>query len=772
MYMKKIIFAIMLLASLTAAAQGEFSAAANAYKNSYQKEVAKTRAAGEAVPMAGPFVITCKMAASPEAVGAELEKLGAIVTGTFGRNLILTIPVDKLDAMAQTEGVLLIDVGTKGQNRTDVTRKVTQAEDVQTGKGDQLPQAYTGKGVVVGLIDAGFDFTHPMFKDKDGNLRIKAVYLGGNNVLQSESVTVGGKTLPGAIITDPKVILDTTMVKDLNGSHGTHCAAIAAGSRMEDVNGLTGNPLGGMAPEADLILCTDQYVSQDGQAGNTPDPSISYHDCYLKFMKQYAEKENKPLVVSWSQNAHDGFHNGTSPMSQMIGSWCKEGNAMMLCASNEGYDSMYVHRTIAAGDSANFAINVYSEKLRGYYFLKTTKPVKLRVGIYDVENKKEVYVFPYTIDTGREKNDTIVRVAGAEALALIPAQYQFWYTDLANYLSKAFAYVLVNEGSALESATSDNTFQYTKVTLDGTFISKKDFLGNRLYGLTLHIVPEEDTEMYSWIDDMDYYKSGIFESGTASMSMGDWNTSGEPVSVGAWCANDVRKNFDTGASENNQLEQKGNIGSFSSYGTDLAGHKHPEACTPGIEVYSAVNSFAADIMTSHTKAFSGQFEGQQAARLYQWGVASGTSMSTPAAAGIVALWMQAANDKGKRLTCTDIKDIISHAVDTDEFTQARPDRFGKGKINAYKGLLYVLGLSTGIDGLSQHQPAGVSFRLSDGLLFIDGAEDGTPVSLYNLQGVCVSQTAVKNGTVSLNALQKGSVYAVQLGKLGSTLIRL
>ncbi len=143
----------------------------------------------------------------------------------------------------------------------------------------------------------------------------------------------------------------------------------------------------------------------------------------------------------------------------------------------------------------------------------------------------------------------------------------------------------------------------------------------------------------------------------------------------------------------------------------------------------------------------------------------------PTAAGIVALWVQAAADKGKTLTNADIKDIFSHSCDTDEFTKAAPHRFGAGKINAYKGLLYVLGLDTGIQGLSQKQPAGITFRVENGQLIAEGAEDGTAVTLYNLSGAIVRRATVLAGSVSLAGLQKG-VYAVQLGKLGSTLIRL
>ena len=50
------------------------------------------------------------------------------------------------------------------------------------------------------------------------------------------------------------------------------------------------------------------------------------------------------------------------------------------------------------------------------------------------------------------------------------------------------------------------------------------------------------------------------------------------------------------------------------------------------------------------------------------------------------------------------------------------------------------------------------------------AEDGIDATVYNLQGVAVRQTKVQDGAINLAGLQQG-VYAIQLGKLGSTLIR-
>jgi hypothetical protein len=72
--------------------------------------------------------------------------------------------------------------------------------------------------------------------------------------------------------------------------------------------------------------------------------------------------------------------------------------------------------------------------------------------------------------------------------------------------------------------------------------------------------------------------------------------------------------------------------------------------------------------------------------------------------------------------------------------------------------------------ISANQPDNITFRVAGDCLYADGAEDGTPVTLYNLQGVVVAQTQVQDGMISLAGLHKG-VYAVQLAKLGSTLIR-
>ena len=151
---------------------------------------------------------------------------------------------------------------------------------------------------------------------------------------------------------------------------------------------------------------------------------------------------------------------------------------------------------------------------------------------------------------------------------------------------------------------------------------------------------------------------------------------------------------------------------------------------------------------------------------YCWGAMSGTSMATPTVAGIIALWLEAKPDASYE----EIKEAMAASAITDDFTKADPIRYGNGKIDAYRGLLHVLGISTRIPELSHHQPQDITFRLSAGRLTFAGVPDGTPIRVYTTEGILLADSALQDGGISLPATAPG-VYAVQVGKYGSILIR-
>ena len=61
-------------------------------------------------------------------------------------------------------------------------------------------------------------------------------------------------------------------------------------------------------------------------------------------------------------------------------------------------------------------------------------------------------------------------------------------------------------------------------------------------------------------------------------------------------------------------------------------------------------------------------------------------MAAPTVAGIIALWLEA----NPMLTRAELKDIIIRSARTDSFTEAKPDQFGNGKIDAKRGLEMIL----------------------------------------------------------------------------------
>ena len=146
-------------------------------------------------------------------------------------------------------------------------------------------------------------------------------------------------------------------------------------------------------------------------------------------------------------------------------------------------------------------------------------------------------------------------------------------------------------------------------------------------------------------------------------------------------------------------------------------------------------------------------------------------MSAPVVTGTIALWLQA----NPELTPDDVKQILAHTARHPEADETYPNyRYGYGEIDAYRGLLYLAEL-TGVEGLSDHQPQKLTFRIEGRTLRLLGTAAAT-VSLYAMGGQVALRTQTADGTVDLSHLRPG-VYAVQVdtgeaSTTGSTLIRL
>lgn len=215
--------------------------------------------------------------------------------------------------------------------------------------------------------------------------------------------------------------------------------------------------------------------------------------------------------------------------------------------------------------------------------------------------------------------------------------------------------------------------------------------------------------------------------------------------------------------------EKGHLSSFSSCGPTIDNRIKPDVVAPGHNVLSVYNSFYEPGPAENVEkkmAYKANAFGKD----YAIWTMSGTSMSSPVATGVIALWLQA----NPNLTPEDIKGVIERTSHQPEPEFSGTDKnvyYGWGEIDAYAGLLDILGL-TGISEISKHQPAGLKFRLEGRTLHIDGIDSSETVTVFDLSGRPVLRTETSSdGILSLPELSAG-VYAVQVGHRGSTLIRL
>ena len=678
--------------------------------------------------------VSCAPDVDTKAIEAQIKAAGAKPQGTIGRYIMVSAPVSAVSKIADIDGVTYISKGPSVSRKTLLSREVTGVNKVLQGT-DGLPQAFTGKGVVVGVVDGGFDLLHPSFKDAEGNPRIKALYIPGISRKEGDEVvmTLEGTELAGKAYTTPEEILELG-TDEKRDSHGSHCAAIAAGSTFDWA--------GGMAPDADLVLCS--CFIKEWDEDDTDDLAYRVMQSIL-YIRDYANRVGKPYVISMSLGSHDGPHDGTSFAASMLEQLARENTNMTIAIGNEGNLLGYVTKTYVGNDTLHTA--VVGAPL-SYAFTRKAGDMTFQVGIIDGETKKEVWR-SQPLSSADGGCSFMFEFDGSDDTTTP-------YEDIRSHLaplskaSVAFSISTMEDGRAKMSFTGFSSLGWSKYAF--------------------HITCPENNIVDMWGEGNEFVKipgSDYYTEGVSNKSMGDFVTGGTIISVGSWASRNEVVNIKGELVEDDNPTGKDDVGGyscFSSYGTDIAGHDHPFVSAPGTLIISALNHFNS---TYSSEEYGLDDVMVKDADGFLWGSDSGTSMSTPTVAGIIALWLEAKPD----LTYEQIKETIAATATKDEFTEADPIRYGHGKIDAYKGLLHVLGLPSSIPTLSQHQPKGVAFRMKDGRLFIEGAENGTPIRIYTTDGRLVAYAPLSEGSVSLPVGSPAGVYAVQVGTLGSTLIR-
>jgi minor extracellular serine protease Vpr len=571
----------------------------------------------------------------------DLKIYDVLIGARIGNIISVKIPIENVIYLSEINGIDYIEIDVPAVPQLDQVRAFTFTNYVHQGY--QLPKSYTGKNVIVGIIDIGFDFTHPVFWDTTyTRYRIQRLWDMGSSIgnppagYQYGTEIVGGDNVRNWLYD----VQDKT--------HGTHVAGIAAG-------GFSGNPIHtykGIAPEADLII-----VSKRGSNSSFVDG--------IKYVFNYATTVNKPAVVNLSWGSHVGPHDGTSLFDQAVDSLVGTGKIVVGSAGNWGSDAIHLSKTLTSTDTL-----LYSFVEFPYLSGKTNG--RAIIDIWGSPNTSfKVFTAIYNINSNSFEDYTLY----------ISSNHRGVYIDTLYDKDPLFPDRCIVEISAIDKSPLNNK-PNIKIYVDNT--DQDDNYRYVLIGIigrntTVHAWANSTPDSFAIFVDKGY--AYPVKSGNTDYTVGEIGGTGKSIiSVGAFTTKNIYTDFRSRTQFIPYFTLIGEIAPFSSKGPTVDGRIKPDITAPGNVVVSAVSRFDSQFDSNSPLVVSGLTDGTNT---WWFAALQGTSMSAPVVTGIIALMLSA----NPQLSPSQIKGIFQTTSITDNYTGITPNNtWGWGKVNAYSAI--------------------------------------------------------------------------------------
>ena len=570
----------------------------------------------------------------------QLRNAGLVITARYDGIITAEVPNDmQPSSLKSFSGVLNASRAIPILTYCDSVRYFSRVDPVH--RGERFDKPYDGSGVIVGVIDCGFDFNHINLCDENGNTRVKAVYLPYDNT--GKTVMVNRIPLPGTCFETLEKIKALT-TDDPKTTHGTQTAGIAAGS-------YTGNGWYGIATGADIVACG---------MPETELSDVKLAHC-ISYIDDYARRVGKPYVVNISMGNNVGAHDGSSFLSTIIQQFAGPGKVFVVSAGNDGDQPVCIHESLTAKTDTITALMSGYAKTGGLKrsgcvnaWSRGAKPFNSRIVVVDTRNGNIVY-------KSRSLGTTTTGVT-AHFDTETDEQLAQYYTGSVDFSGTIEAN---GNGSSL-------------ITLD-----MKDKTGYHAIGVQYY--SPLATDLTIWTSQYAYFNTYGFpwvSSGTSVGSINELAASDSVISVGSYNSKQyvpLRNGTLYFRSDSEPRE----MSYYSSYGPDERGISRPDVCAPGSVVISSGNRYDTNppnLQYWQPSAFVNGVE-------YPYCPDLGTSMSAPVVTGAIALWMQA----NPNLSVADVRDILKHSSYKDrQVNTGNPERWGSGKLDINAGMRYVL----------------------------------------------------------------------------------
>lgn len=638
---------------------------------------------------------------------SELSDRGWIVGSRIEDIVSVKCPINELETALIDANFSYIEIAGKVKPMLNKVPADVRVDSVWMGV--NLPEGYTGKDVIIGVTDWGFDYTSPMYYDTLLlNTRILAAWDQFKNSGPAPSAYGYGTeySTPTELLNAES---DTSNIYSY-ATHGSHVSGIAGGSG-------SGTVYRGMAFESEFLFVTflvDESAVLDA----------------WEWMFNKATAEGKRLVVNMSWGLyHMQTIDGTSMMSQALDNYSNLGVLFVTSGGNNGGENYHIKKVFAA-DSIQSRIEFYSSG---------TLATLWGQSIHGWGTPGE----PFSVG---------IKVLNSSNVLVGESAYYSTATTT-NYVD---SFVVVGLDTIFFNLSCDasyptNSRPQARLRVKKPVSGYKIVLKSEANAGTVHYwnVTELTSDVGNW--GMPFSSLGSsYVGGNDDSGIGAPACTYSAIAVAAYAAN-----YYTGGG----TLAGGGLASFSSVGPLITDSLKPDISAPGTQVGSSMSSFT-DVV--YTPIASVDFNG----RTYGFTRLSGTSMSSPVVAGIAALML----DANPTLTPAQIKAIIIQTAREDNQTGVLPTtgdtHWGHGKVNAYHAVQLALGVlgtvevNKEMNWLVYPNPSASTIALSG--LENDGSV--TSIKLLNASGAGVLD-ATDGSNISVKDLDAG-IYFVRIIRNG------
>jgi subtilisin family serine protease len=464
------------------------------------------------------------------------------------------------------------------------------------------PPTLDGSGVIIGVVDWGCDFAHPAFRRPDGRTRIRMLW-DQNGVAASSGMKLGAQpsvsSLPGRVFSasdldqalrspDPywATGYDPTAYPYVPFGdetpkvvHGTHVLGTAGGG-VSCWNGVSYD-WPGVAPGADLMFVHLRPNALDASVRQTNGSDVIQGVASIFYV---AQSLGRPCVVNLSMGNNTGPHDGSSVLEQMLDVLAAPpGRAIVVPAGNNREAHLHSSGSVWPGGprtiSWEFMADDSNANTVDLWYETPTEPPSLTISLNPPEGPSLDQPFP---------GQGLILLRDGKTMGTVLSESRPPEGDRTSWL------------------------QHLRIEISPT--------GNaESWQITLSMDPTVDTptHFHAWID-----RSDVFSSSQSHFAATDADRAYTLDSLS--CG---RNTLCVGAYY--EIPRSQGATGFSSQGPTRDGRPKPDFSAPGYQVQAPL-------------AKGGQrIKAGAPARWPLRAPMSGTSVSAPHGAGLVALLLQA-----------------------------------------------------------------------------------------------------------------------------------